>query len=434
MSELVCLSVSHETAPVAWRERLAVPAQTQGAAAAALVRAGTAGEALVLATCGRVDTYAVAADGDRAEAALLARLARRAGVTEEALAPCVEALRGTGAARHLMRTAAGLESPVLGEPEILGQLRRAHDRARRAGATGPVLDRLARDALRAGRRTRDETSLAAGAVSVSSIATGLARTLFGDSAGGRALVVGATRTARGLGARLLADGWAVTSLPSVRRGPAMAPVLCSVDVVASATGTRARALPADALIDAAAAHRDRPLLVLDLSVPRDVDPAARDLDGVLLYDVDDLGAAAEHALDARRAGVPAAEGIVEQELHRFEAWRATRSLVPTIKALRAHVRRTAVDSLGDTLRSRHDGGAEVEEALERLVTHLLHAPTRRLRAAAAEGAGDRYAELARDLFGLDEDAVEAHDADRGCDSRGKQSRLSTVRARRPSGP
>ena len=404
MSELVCLSVAHDTAPVAWRERLAVPAQAQGAAAVAIVRAGIAGEALVLATCSRVDTYAVAADGDRAEAALLALLAKRAGATPEALAAGVEALRGTAAARHLLLTAAGLESAVLGEPEILGQLRRAHERARRAGATGPVLDRLVRDALRAGRRARDETSLGAGAVSLSSIASGLARTLFDDTAGRRALVLGATRTARGLGGRLLADGWAVTSVPSVRTGPAVAPRLGAFDVVASATGTRARALPAEAMIDAAAARGDRPLLVLDLSVPLDVDPAARDLDGVLLYDVDDLGAAAEHALDARRTAIPWAEAIVEVELDRFEAWRATRSLVPTIKALRAHMHRTASDSLGDVLRSRHEVGAEVEAALERMVTHLLHAPTRRLRAAAADGAGDRYAEMIRELFGLHEDA------------------------------
>ena len=248
--------------------------------------------------------------------------------------------------------------------------------------------------------------MAAGAVSLSSIATGLARTLVGDTAGGRALVVGATRTARGLGARLLADGWAVTSAPSVRTGPALAPLLDSFDVVASASGTRARTLPVDAMVDAAAAHRDRPLLVLDLSVPRDVDPAARDLDGVLLYDIDDLGAAGDHALEARRAGVPGAQAIVEQELDRFEAWRATRSLIPTIKALRAHVRRTAIDALGDTLGPRHDGDAEVEQAVERLVTHLLHAPTRRLRAAAAAGVGDRYAGLARDLFGVREDAGE----------------------------
>jgi glutamyl-tRNA reductase len=404
MSELVCLSVAHDTAPVAWRERLAVPAQDQGAAAVAIVRAGAASEALVLATCGRVDTYAVAADGDRAEAALLSRLAGRARVSPQALAPCMEALRGTAAARHLLRTAAGLESPVLGEAEILGQLRRAHDRARRAGATGPVLDRLVRDALRAGRRARDETSLGTGAVSLSSIATGLARTLFGETAGGRALVVGATRTARGLGARLVGDGWAVTSMPSVRTGPAIAPLLGAFDVVASVTGTVARVLPAEAMIDAAAARGDRPLLVLDLSVPRDVDPAARDLDGVLLYDVDDLGAAAEHALAARGTAIPWVEAIVEGELDRFEAWRAARSLVPTIKALRAHVRRTAIDALGEVVSPRRDDRADADEAVERLVTHLLHAPTRRLRAAAAEGAGDRYAEMARELFGLHEDA------------------------------
>jgi glutamyl-tRNA reductase len=403
MTELVCLSVSHDSAPVGWRERVAILARDQGSAALAVVRAGVAGEALVLSTCGRVDTYAVAADGDRAEAALLGLMAERAGGTPEALTAGVEALRGSAAARHLLRTAAGLTSPVLGEPEILGQLRRAHDLAHRAGATGPVLDRLVRDALRAGRRARDETSIGIGGVSVSSIAAGLALTLFGPTTGRRAMVVGATRTARGLGARLLADGWAVTSAPSVRTGPAVSPLLGAFDVVASATGTHGRALPAEAMIDAGAARGDRPLLVLDLSVPRDVDPAARDLDGVLLYDVDDLAAAADHALAGRRAAIPRAEGIVEVELDRFEAWRATRSLVPTIKALRAHVRRTAIDALGDVLSSGPDVGADVDEALERLVTRLLDAPTRRLRAAAAEGAGDRYAEMARELFGLHDD-------------------------------
>jgi glutamyl-tRNA reductase len=137
---------------------------------------------------------------------------------------------------------------------------------------------------------------------------------------------------------------------------------------------------------------------------RDVDPAARDLDGVLLYDVDDLAAAAEHALCTRRAAVPWADAIVQAELDRFEAWRAARSLVPTIKALRAHVRRTAVDALGDVMCPGCDDGAEVDEAFEPLFTHLLHAPTRRLRAAAADGAGDRYAEMARELFGLHDDA------------------------------
>jgi glutamyl-tRNA reductase len=408
MSELVCLSVSHDTAPVAWRERLAVPARAQGAAAAGHVRAGAAGEALVLSTCGRLDTYAVATDGDRAEVVLLERLARRARMEDCELVSGVRALRGTAAARHLVRTAAGLASPVLGEPEILGQLRRAHDGARRAGASGPVLDRLVVHALRAGRRARAETPLGAGAVSLSSVATGLARTLFGDAAGRRALVVGATRAARGLSGRLVADGWAVTSLLYRGDGPSLAPSLAAFDLLVTCTGRRSRLLPVEALIDAAAGRGARPLLVLDLSVPRDIDPAARELEGVLLYDVDDLAAAAEHAVASRRAGVPGAESIIEAELGEFEAWCATRLLVPTIKALRDHVRRAVRDGLGDALSAgSSDESAELERALERAVTHVLHTPTRRLRAAAASGEGDRYADLVRDLFGLGDDASAA---------------------------
>jgi glutamyl-tRNA reductase len=403
MSELVCLSVAHDTAPVAWRERLAVPARAQGAVAAGHVRAGAAGEALVLATCGRLDTYAIATDGDRAELALLERLARRAGMEDSELVSGARALRGTAAARHLLRTAAGLASPVLGESEILGQLRRAHDGARGAGASGPVLDRLVVHALRVGRRARAETPLGAGAVSLSSVGTGLARTLFGDAAGRGALVVGATWSKRRAIARLVADGWAVTSLLDRSDGPSLAPLLGEFDLLVTCTGKWSRLLPVEALIDAAGGRGEHPLLVLDLSVPRDVDPAAREVEGLLLYDVDDLAAAAEHALAARRAGVPRAEALVEEELGEFEGWCATRLLVPTLKALREHVRRAVRDGLGDALSQASDDDGALERALERAVTHVLHTPTRRLRAAAALGDGDRYAGLLRDLFGLRDD-------------------------------
>jgi glutamyl-tRNA reductase len=403
MSEIVCVTVSHATAAVAGRERLAVPARSQGAAAAAAVRSGIAREALVLSTCDRVDTYVVAADGDSAEAALLEQLARRAGMAPAALAARAKGLRGSAAVRHLLRTAAGLESPVLGDADILGQVRRAHEGAKEASATGPVLDRLVAHALRAGRRARSETALATGSVSLRSVATGLARTLVGDATGGRALVVGATGTARGLTRRLVADGWAVTSFLELGDGPSLAPLLDAFDVVACATGTPLPLLPVEAVVDAAEARHGRPLLVLDLSVPRDVDAAARELDGVLLYDVDDLGAAAEHAIAGRRAAIPGAEVIVSEELDDFEGWLANRSPVPTIKALHEHVRRTVLEGLGDAV----DGDAALATALERVVTRLLQAPTQRLRAAAASGAGDRYAELVRELFGLREDAPAA---------------------------
>jgi glutamyl-tRNA reductase len=267
-----------------------------------------------------------------------------------------------------------------------------------------VLDRLLVHALRVGRRARVETPLGVGGVSLSSVGTGLALTLFGDAPGRRALVVGATPSARGVVVRLVADGWAVTSLLDRNDGPALAPLLSAFDLVVTCTGRRSRLLPAEALVDAAAGAGERPLLVLDLSVPCDVDPAAGELEGVLLYDVDDLAAAAEHAIAARRAGVPAAEAMIEEELGEFEAWCATRLLVPTIKAVREHVRRAVREGLGDALSQASDDDPALQRALERAVTHVLHNPTRWLRAAAESGDGDRYADLVRELFGLSDDA------------------------------
>jgi glutamyl-tRNA reductase len=167
------------------------------------------------------------------------------------------------------------------------------------------------------------------------------------------------------------------------------PIVGIFDVVVTCSGGDV-AIGSETLRDAVRARSDMPLLVVDLSVPRDVDPKARSLPGVLLYDVDDVAAAAQHALAERRTHVPAAEAVVEDELRSFEGWRATRALVPTIKALREHQRRAVADVLGEF----------PDELVERLVTRLLHAPTIRLRAAAAAGAGESWAETARELFGL----------------------------------
>ena len=392
MSQLVQVGLSHTSAPLRWRERLAVGGHAVGPSAARLARSTAAREALVLSTCSRVEAYAVATDADRLESALLAQLARRAGCRFEELAGVVEVRHGTNAARHLLRTAAGLESPVLGEPEILGQLRRAHRSAAAAAATGPTLEQLVAHAVRAGRRVRTETGLATGSASLTSTVSLLARGLVGDPAGRRALVVGPTRTARAAVDRLMADGWSVT-----RAGLAVEAALPAFDVVVACTGTGG-AIGRETLRAAARRRGGEPLLVVDLSFPRDVDPAARDLSGILLYDVDDLAGAGEHALAARRAHVPAAEAVVEQELRRYEAWGATRALVPTIKALREQQRRAIVDVLGEL----------PDELVERLVTRLLHAPTARLREAAVAGAGEQWAETARELFALgDEETLRA---------------------------
>ena len=307
----------------------------------------------------------------------------------EELATVVDVRHGSDAARHLLRTAAGLESPVLGEPEILGQLRHAHRSAAAAAATGPALEQLVAHAVRAGRRVRTETGLATGAASLTSTVAVLARGLVGTPAGRRALVIGRTRTARAAAERLLGDGWGVTT-GSASLEPE--PPLSIFDVVVACTGTGA-AIGRETLRAAARGRAGTPLLVADLSVPRDVDPAVRDLAGILLYDVDDLADAGEHAHAARRSHVPAAEAVVEEELRGFEDWRATRALVPTIKALREQQRRAVIDVLGDL----------PDDLVERLVTRLLHAPTARLREAAVSGIGEQWAETARELFALGDD-------------------------------
>jgi glutamyl-tRNA reductase len=391
VSELVQVGVSHSSAPLRFRERLAIGGHAVGSVAARLARSAAAREALVLATCSRVEAYAVGPDAGRLELELLGRLARRAGCPFEELATVVDVRHGTDAARHLLRTAAGLESPVLGEPEILGQLRHAYRSAAGAAATGPALEQLVAHAVRAGRRARAETGLATGAASLSSTVAVLARGLVGDPGGRRALVIGGTRTARAAAERLRSDGWNVSTDTIAHE---QEPPLAAFDIVVACSG-RGVAIGREALRAAASGRTGTPLLVVDLSVPRDIDPGVRDLPGVLLYDVDDVAGAGQHALAARRGHVPAAEAIVEDELQGFEGWRATRALVPTIKALRAHQRRALTDVLGEL----------PDELVERLVTRLLHAPTARLREAAVSGAGEHWAQTARELFDLRGDAA-----------------------------
>jgi glutamyl-tRNA reductase len=391
VSQVVQVGLSHASAPLRWRERLAIGSRALGPVAARLARSEAAREALVLATCARVEAYVVGPDADRLELELIGRLARRAGCPFEELATVVDVRHGTDAARHLLRTAAGLESPVLGEPEILGQLRRAQRSASAAAASGPALEQLVAHALRAGRRVRTETGLATGAASFTSTVVVLARGLVGIPGGRRALVIGGTRTARAAADRLLGDGWSVTTDSVILESE---PTLSPFDVVVACTGKGA-AIGREALRVAAQGRTGTPLLVVDLSVPRDVDPAARSIPGILLYDVDDVAGAGQHALAARRMHVPAAEAVVEEELRSFGRWHATRALVPTIKALREHQRRAVIEVLGEL----------PDDLVERLVTRLLHGPTARLRAAAVSGAGEHWAQTARELFDLGDDAA-----------------------------
>jgi glutamyl-tRNA reductase len=417
MSELILVGVSHRTAGVELRERLALSTVQAKMLLRELIAVPAVREALALSTCGRTELYALVSDRDAAEAALLEALARHGGVRPSALAAQTRNARGRDALEHLFRVAAGLESMVLGEVEILGQLRTARDVSLDAGAGSPTMGRLADRALAAGRLARERTEIGTGRASIASVAVGLARTLLGDAAG-TALVIGSgdmgAKTARALARAGIDVTIAAGRRPERARklaaevgGRAVAiegslvDPLSLADVVVSCTASPHALVPFELLVDVVERRAGRPLLVFDLAMPRDVDAAARTLRGMELFDLDDLTAAARTATNARAAAVPAASALVAAEVERCASWIEGLNVVPTIKRLRVTVEDAALEAL-----RRSELGAAADEPLlraasEAIVTRLLHHPTLRLRNAAAVGDGERLAAAVGELFAFE---------------------------------
>jgi glutamyl-tRNA reductase len=400
---LVLVGTSHRLSPVEVRERVAFDL----AGSADLARRMAAdGEAVCLSTCNRTELYLVHPDPQSAEAR----------AAEALLGDEVELYRMTdeAAALHLFRVAAGLDSLVPGEGEILGQVREAYE----AGAHGPVLDRLFREALRVGKKVRTETAINESPASVSSAAAALAQQVFGDLKGCRVLLVGAGEVselaARALAARgatisavtsrtqanaeKLADAFGAAAVPFERLGEQLE----QADVVVSSTSSPEPVLARDQVPD----RRGRPLFVIDLAVPRDVDPRLAELEDCYLYDIDDLQAVVRESLSGRRREAERAEAIVATEAERFRDWQASLHVVPAIASLRERAESIRSGELAKA-ESRLEGLSEserrtVESLTTQIVNKLLHVPIVRLKqAAAAEGSG--YVEVARDLFGLSED-------------------------------
>jgi glutamyl-tRNA reductase len=402
---LVLVGTSHRLSPVEERERVAFDL----AGAAALARGlALEGEAVCLSTCNRTELYLVDPDPEAAEAR-----ASKALLGEE-----VELYRMTdeAAALHLFRVAAGLDSLVPGEGEILGQVRDAFE----AGARGPVLDRLFREALRVGKKVRTETAINESPASVSSAAAALAQQVFGDLSGCRVLLVGAGEVselaARALAARgatiaavtsrtqanaeKLADAFDARAVPFAGLGSELE----HADVVVSSTSSAEPILSREQVPD----RKGRPLFVIDLAVPRDVDPAVAELEDCYLYDIDDLQAVVRESLSGRRREAERAEAIVEHEAERFRDWQASLRVVPAIASLRERAESIRSGELAKA-EGRLEGLSEserrtVESITTQIVNKLLHVPIVRLKqAAAAEGSG--YVEVAKDLFGLPDDDV-----------------------------
>ena len=420
MSELLAIGVSHKTAPVEVRERLALPE----ARAAEFTRdlRGTADvhEAVAISTCNRTELYLVVGDPVEAESRVLSMLATQAGIRPTELASSIYAHRNCDAARHLYRVTAGLESMIVGEAEIQGQVKRAYEAALDRESAGPLTNHLFKAALQAGKRVRSETAIAERQLSLPAVAVALARELLGPGLEDRLVVIVGTGETSELTARALADsGGRTVFVASRRRDRAISlarryggesvsfdelPVaLERADIVVAATASPHLLLESRELSEVMDARRSRPMLLIDLAVPRDIDAACREIPGVSLYDIDDLEAVIARNRKVRQAEARKAEGIIEQEIQHFAAWLGSLEVLPTVSALRAHA-----TEIAEQVVRENDGKWESASAqdLQRVgaiaratINRLLHEPTVRMKELRDGRVHARMA-LVRELFGL----------------------------------
>ena len=415
--ELLALGASHKTASLELRERIALPTGRAARVLAELTEHDAVHEAVALFTCNRTELYLITADALEAENATLTILSRQAGLRPTELLGSLYSLRGGEAVEHLFAVTGGLDSMIVGEAEIQGQVKRAYEMALVEGVSGPVSNRLFRDALAAGKRVRSETGIARSNVSVSTVAVQLAGEFLGELSERRVLVIGAGENAE-LTAQALRDRGVETLFVANRRydralglaqrfgGRAvtfddMPRELEAADIVVTSTGAPHQILGREELEFVAASRMGRPLVLIDLAVPRDIEPSVRDCPGIALYDMDDLQRAVARNMDAREAEAAEALVLVREEVARFEAWMASLEVVPTISALR----RRADEVVQQVLRENESrwetlspGDRERVEVMARaVVSRLLHEPTVRLK----ERSSYHYLHTIRELFGLD---------------------------------
>ena len=430
MSELLAIGVSHKTAPVEVRERLALPDARAMEFLRDLRGGAEVHEAVAVSTCNRTELYLVVGDPVEAESTVLTMLARQAGIRPTELSGAIYSHRNCDAARHLYRVVSGLESMLVGEAEIQGQVKRAYDTALTRETTGPLTNRLFRAALATGKRVRTETAIGEGQLSLPGVAVALAREQLGGDLNGRRVVIIGTGETSELTARALADsGVATVFVANRRRDRAISlarryhgtsirfdelpEALVSADIVVAATASPHLLLEVREIADVMRARNGRPLLLIDLAVPRDIDDACAKLDGVTLFDIDDLQAIAMRNRKVRQAEARRAEGIIEEEIGKFATWLGSLEVLPTLAALRTHATQIAgqvVDENDGKWESASPRDLERIDAVARaVVNRLLHEPTLQMKAMHDDRVHARMA-VVRDLFGLTvEEGVPAGD-------------------------
>jgi glutamyl-tRNA reductase len=419
MSELLALGISHKTAPVELRERVALTEREGQRLLAELTATPAIQEAVAISTCNRTELYLVVDHPVEGESTALGMLAQRAGIRPTELTEVIYSPRNCDAARQLYRVTAGLESMIVGEAEVQGQVKRAYESARAGATTGPLTNRLFAAALTAGKRVRDETSIGESRVSVSSVAVQLARELLGSLEGRNVVIIGAGETSE-LTARALADQGVTTIYVANRhadRALAMAQrfgghvvgldklpdQLVDADMLVASTSSPHAIVGQEELELVMLARGGRPLLLIDIAVPRDIDPACADLDGVTLRDIDDLQAIVARNISIRLDEVPRAEQIIEDEIQRFAGWLGQVDALPTIAALRERGNEVVEQVLSENANRWESASARdvarVVAVARAVMNRLLHEPTIRLKSLGAERRHGSV-QLLRDLFAL----------------------------------
>jgi glutamyl-tRNA reductase len=418
-TQIVSVGLSHHTAPVAVRERLSVATDAVGARVSELVGALPFDEAVLISTCNRVEIYGATSDPATAIEGARALLQSRASA--DSLSPYLYEHLGERAVSHAFRVTASLDSMVIGEPQILGQVKNAVSTAEAAGTLGPLLGQCFRQAFSVAKRVRTETQIAAGAVSVSSIAIELATQIFGSLDGRHVVLIGAGKMSESASKGLAKRGAALTvvnrsaekaeALAKAAGGrarpfEALADELATADVVIASTGSPTFILSEAVVRNVMRSRKGRPLFLIDIAVPRDIDPRVGTLDNVFLYDVDDLRKVADENLQHRRMEADRAEAIVRAEVAAFERWHAALALTPTIVALRAHFERIAHAEIeAAKARGGHAGGGAAVELAEttvaRLLQKLLHHPTMELKRASSPAEAAALVAAIQKLYGLD---------------------------------
>jgi len=427
--DFLCVGLNHETSPLEIRDALVLSESEVGRAIQVLRERAGAEEALILSTCNRTEVYARGASVADLPLFVNDLLREIKGMDLGARGHRLYAFREPDSVRHLFRVACGLNSQVLGEPQIAGQVKDAITLAERSGGSGPVTERLLDAALRCAKRARTETGIGRGPVSSVYAAVNLATKVLGHLADKRVLLVGSGEMSelamshlKDAGAaqftiaarnRARAESLAARAAGRVVSLEAIPVVLPGADIVVCATSAPGTVIEEPAVRAAMKIRRNRPLLLLDLAVPRDVDPAAARLPNVFLHDLDALAVIVAQSLEQRRAEVPKVEAILEEEVRRFMRWHRSLELKPTVTAFRSSFERIAQEEL-----ERHRGRFRPEdqsalEALTRgIVQKLLHGPTTRLNRSGEEGStGLRRIDAVRELFGIDRREEDDEDRD-----------------------